>query len=68
MTLFALVDLLPWVACIGSLLYFLVAIVKPAWFLGVAPEQPERQAEHKDVVAANEILGREDWRIGQHQR
>lgn len=27
-------DLLAWVAGIGSLLYFMAALLQPAWFLG----------------------------------
>jgi len=52
-----LLDLLAWVAGIGSLLYFMAAMLKPEWFLGVAPEEPNVQEDHKRILVASEILG-----------
>lgn len=49
-------DLLAWVAGIGSLLYFMVALLKPVWFLGVPSEEPNVQEDYKSTLVTSKIL------------
>lgn len=44
-------DLLTWAIGIGCLLYFIVAMVKPEWFLYIPPEQRNAHAEQMRLIS-----------------
>lgn len=44
-------DLLAWLVGGGFLLYFLVAMLKPGWFLYIPPEQRQAQTKPMHLVS-----------------
>lgn len=46
-------DLWTWSIGIGCLLYFIVAMVKPEWFLYIPSEQQKSQAEQMRLLSPN---------------
>lgn len=45
-------DLFAWFVGAGALLYLLVAMLKPEWFLSIPPEQRKAQAEQMRLLSA----------------
>lgn len=48
-------DLFTWIMGGGALLYFIVAMVKPEWFLYIPPEQRQAQAEQRRLLASDQV-------------
>lgn len=46
-------DLFAWLVGAGALLYLLVAMLKPEWFLYIPPEQRKAQAEQMRVLSGD---------------
>lgn len=53
-------DLLTWIAGIGALIYFIVAVVKPDWFLYMPPKEREAQAEQMRLLSTPSVFQESD--------
>lgn len=47
-------DLFAWLVGAGALLYLLVAMLKPEWFLSIPPEQRKAQAEQMRLLSGDQ--------------
>ena len=47
-------DLFAWLVGAGALLYLLVAMLKPEWFLYIPPEQRKAQAEQMRLLSGDQ--------------
>jgi|688.fasta_scaffold83888_2 hypothetical protein len=49
-------DLLTWIVGIGALIYFIVAMIKPEWFLYVPPKEREAHTEQMYLLFGSPVF------------